>query len=644
MTSLRIPFHGLPGGSRAHSIAWNNLVMSVRAQYRERSVRARAAETTLPGPGSHAQEHSLAHPVVWATRAVLLVDVVESVRLVEQNEVGAISRWLALVEDVKTRILPECRGRVVKSLGDGLLMDFDDIRAAVAAAFGIQHASNRANAGLPADQHIQLRMGLEVGDVIVATDDVHGRGVNLAARLMTLAGPGEIVMSENARDQLTPNLDADVEDLGDCYVRHLSQPVRAYRIGPPGPRPVIRPSMPADDLAPTIAVVPFSPRSAPDDHDMLGEVLAEEIIRALSHTSDLNVISRLSTTAFRSRRTTLAEISAHLNADYVLSGVYSTDGQRVTLDAELAEAKSGRIVWTERLKDQVAGILSGEPELIGRVIAEVSAAIITRELHRSQSQPLPTLRAYTLLLAAIALMHRGSLPDFEQARHLLQTLIERGAHHAIPQAWMANWHVLRGTQGWSSDARQDGYLALECTKRSLDTDPNCSLALAIDGFVHTNLLKRLDIAEERYNLALLANPSNALAWLLRGTLHAFTDDGQRAVDYTQRALQLTPLDPHRYFYDSLAASACITARQFDRALELAQRSLRANRKHTSTLRVKAVAQWQLGLHDEARKTAMDLMVLEPALTVQRWLERSPSAPYKIGKEFADVLRKVGVPD
>ncbi|MGH7002468.1 MAG: adenylate/guanylate cyclase domain-containing protein [Alphaproteobacteria bacterium] len=598
----------------------------------------------MPGTRSDAQEALLARSVVWATRAVLLIDVVESVRLIEQDEVSAVSRWLAFVEHVKTGILPECKGRVVKSLGDGLLLDFDDVRAAVAAAFAIQHASNRANSGLPAERQMHLRMGLEVSDVIVEPDDVHGRGVNLAARLMTLARPGEIVISAHARDQLTPDLDADIEDLGECYVRHLRDPVRAYRIGPLGPRPLILPGMRQDDIAPTIAVVPFAARSAPAEHDILGEVLAEEIIRALSHTSELNVISRLSTTAFRRRQVTLAEISAHLNADYVLSGVYSTDGQTVSLDAELAEAKSGRIVWTDRLKDQVSGILSGEPKLIGRVIAQVAAAIITRELQRSQSQPLPTLKAYTLVLGAIALMHRGSLPDFEQARHLLQTLIDRGARHAIPQAWMANWHVLRLTQGWSLDARQDGYLALECTKRALDSDPNCSLALAIDGFVHTNLLKRLDVARDRYDLALLANPSNALAWLLRGTLAAFTDEGQSAVDDTQRALQLSPLDPQRYFYDSLAASACITARQFDRALELAQRSLRANRRHTSTLRVKAVAQWQLGRHDEARATAKELLTLEPTLTVGRWLERSPSAPYKIGKEFAEVLRQVGVPN
>jgi adenylate cyclase len=208
---------------------------------------------------------------------------------------------------------------------------------------------------------------------------------------------------------------------------------------------------------------------------------------------------------------------------------------------------------------------------------------------------------------------------------------------------MANWHVMRLTQGWSTDARRDGAFALDATKRALDSDPNCSLALAIDGFVHTNLLKRLDVAAERYNLALRANPNNSLAWLLRGTLYAFMDDGERAVEYTQRALQLSPLDPQRYFYDSLAATACIGAKQYDRALHLAQRSLRANCKHTSTLRVKICAEWHLGHHDQARETAQELLRLEPNLTVSRWLDRSPGANYNIGRDFADVLRKVGVP-
>jgi adenylate cyclase len=585
-----------------------------------------------------------AHPVAWANRAVLLADIVESVRLIEHDEVRVISRWLALVEHVKKEILPKHGGRLVKSLGDGMLMDFADVRSAVSAAFAIQQASGRDNHGVAAEQQILLRMGMEISDVIVEPDDLHGRGVNLAARLMNLAGPGEIVISAHARDQLTPNLDADVEDLGDCYLRHVAQPVRAYRIGPTGPRPVIKPSRSMDEMKPSIAVVPFAPHRVPAESDVIGELLAEEVIRALSRSPDLSVISRLSTTVFRGRDASVAEIGGMLSADYVLSGRYSGEGGGVTLNAELADARSGRILWTERLRGTVADLLTGEQELVRRLVAEVGGAVVRRELQRSRAEPLPTLRAYTLLMGAIALMHRLSLREFNEAHGLLTALIDRGVRQPIPYAWLANWHVLRVQQGWSEDERQDAYLAMESTKRALDMDPECSLALAIDGFVHTNLLKKLDVAEERYDQALQANPSESLAWLLKGTLHAFRGDGLQAVDHVQRALRLTPLHPHRYFYDSLAATACISAGLYDQALEHAQRSLRANRKHTSTLRAVAVSQWQLGMHEQARSTAQELLKQEPTLTISRWLERAPSAPFRLGQEVANVFKKLGVPD
>jgi adenylate cyclase len=594
--------------------------------------------------GSQPQALLLDSAAVRATRTVLFLDVVESVRLVEDDESSFVTRWLELVSYVKSVVLPECNGRFVKSLGDGMLLDFDDVRPAIAAAFAILHTCNRANLGLPPEQHLTLRMGMEIGNVILETDDIHGRGVNLAARLMNLAGPGEIIVSKHVRDRLTPELDADVEDLGDCFLRHLKEPVRAFRVGPPGPRPVLRSPLKFDDLAPAIAVVPFASRLPSAEGHALGDILAEEVIRSLSQSAELNVISRLSTTAFRERNTTTEEISAHLCADYVISGAYSAVDGTIILDAELAEAKSGRILWVGRLTEDVASLLSGSEELVGQLLSAVTSVVVTRELQRSKLQPLQTLKAYTLLMGAITLMHRLSLRDFEDSRHLLQSLIDRTGRHPTPQAWLANWHVLRVQQGWSVDPREDAHCALEYTKRALDTDPDCSLALAVDGFVHMNLLKRLDIARDRYSRAIISNPNNALAWLLKGTLHAFMDEGQQAVEDTQRALRLSPLDPHRYFYDSLAASAWISARQYEAALDSALSSMKANRKHTSTLRVLAVAQWHLGMEEEARQSARELLNLDPTLTVSRWLERAPSASFAVGKEFAKVLRLVGVPD
>jgi len=242
------------------------------------------------------------------------------------------------------------------------------------------------------------------------------------------------------------------------------------------------------------------------------------------------------------------------------------------------------------------------------------------------------------------LMHRLSPYDFEESHRLLEALIERGARQPVPLAWLANWHVLRVQQGWTQDRQRDGQMALEYTKRALDSDPNCSLAFAIDGFVHANLLKDLDAAMACYEYSLAANPSNSLAWLLKGTLHAFRSEGRQAVEHVQRALKLSPLDPYHYFYESLAATACVADHQYKRALEFAKRSLRANRKHTSTFRAMTVAQWKLGLYDEARETVKDLMKLEPRLTVSGWLEHHPAAAYPIGKETSNVLREAGVPE
>ena len=341
-------------------------------------------------------------------------------------------------------------------MGDGLMLEFPSVQPAIRSAFAIQHACAQANAGVPPDRQMLLRMGAHVGQLIADEHDIYGHGVNLAARLTTLAGPGEIVVSADVRDQLIPVLDADIEDLGACYVKHVNEPVRAYRVGPPGPRPVIEPGSAAmPELRPTVAVIPFTARGGEAAHQVLGEVLADEIISALSRAADLNVISRLSTTVFRGRDASLGEVGGYLNATYVLSGAYLASGNQFNLSAELADAKSGNVVWAKSLKGQVTGIVSGKDGLIDKAVAGVSAAIMARELLRAQSQPLPTLESYTLLMGAIALMHRLSLRDFDRAKQMLQTLTERAPRQAIPWAWMAKWHVLRVQQGWSDNPDLD---------------------------------------------------------------------------------------------------------------------------------------------------------------------------------------------
>ena len=178
--------------------------------------------------------------------------------------------------------------------------------------------------------------------------------------------------------------------------------------------------MSIDDLAPSIAVIPFRSRAFAHDHGVIGEILAEEIIRRLSHSSDLNLVSRLSTTAFSGRDAPLQEVGAHLNVDYVAFRRLQQRRQARRARCRTGETKTGRILWAEKIEDDITSILSEEQELVGRLIAGIAAAVTTRELQRSRSQPLPTLKAYTLLMGAVSLMHRLSLPDFEEAHRLLR--------------------------------------------------------------------------------------------------------------------------------------------------------------------------------------------------------------------------------
>jgi adenylate cyclase len=576
-------------------------------------------------------------------RTLLFADVVESVRLFQEDEAAAVARWIELVAHIEADLVPRCGGRLVQRFGDGVLAEFHEVGAALAAAFAIQHASHRGNRGLSADRHILLRVGIEVAEVFLAQEDVLGHGVNLAQRIATLAGPGEIVVSARVRERITPDLDGDVEDLGECYLKHVQEPVRLYRVGPPGPRPPIEAGFSSGELYPAVAVVPFATSVADRDGRTLGEALAEELIGELSRSPDLAVISRLSTAPFRGRDTTAEEIGAHLRANYILSGRYAVDGGAVRLCAELSEAKSGRILWTHDARTTPAGILAGERELIGELVRRVRSSMAARELQRARSQPLPTLQSYTLLMAAISLMH-SSLRDFEEARHLLLTLTDRARRQPVPNAWLARWHVLRVNQGWSPDPRQDALSALECTKRALDADPDCSLALAMEGFVHTNVLRRLDIAQERYDRAIATNPSDSLAWLLKGTMRAFVGDGPQAIEDTRRALRLSPLDPHQHYYESLSGTARLAAGDYEGALRHGCRALRQNATHTSTLRLITVSQWRLGLCDDARRTVERLLRLDPGLTVSRYLERHPAALFRTGQDWADALRGAGVPN
>jgi len=276
-------------------------------------------------------------------------------------------------------------------------------------------------------------------------------------------------------------------------------------------------------------------------------------------------------------------------------------------------------------------------------VAGVASALTNTEILRTKSRALPTLDAYTLLLGGIGLMHRSDPRDFGKSRQAFEQLIERYPRYAAPYAYLAQWHVFKVTQGWFTNLEQEAAAALDWINRALDVDTADSLELMVNGLVHTNLLHRHDVAKVNYDLALEKNANEGLARLHRGTLWAFQGRGHEAVEETDRAVELSPLDPWRYYYDSLRATAALAARDYERAIELARRSLRSNRTHASTLRVIAIATSELGRLDEAHESLAELRKLDQSLTVSGYLARSPAAPYETGRIWSQALRRAGLP-
>jgi adenylate cyclase len=578
-------------------------------------------------------------------RAIVVVDVVESVRLMQANEADVIDRWRRFVHEVRTLVLPSYKGRLVKSLGDGMLLEFEAAPQAIAAATRIQRRSAELNAGRTPDTQIGLRIGINVAEVVVDEFDIYGAGVNLAARLATLASADQIVVSASAKDALIPGFDPLPIDLGECYLKHIERPVRAFRLAAgPGVEPIApRVAEQATPLATSIIVMPIECVAETALRRMVGDVVGESLTAALSTRPELRVISRLSALALAGRTESTDELLRGLQVDYAVMGRCLVTGDQVSVSFDLIDVRRGAQVWSSSFNAALPAILQPHCEMIEQVCSAIASALVRVDVIRATTQPLPTLESHAIQVGAVSFMHQSSFAQFDRVRDMLESLIERHARIAAPRAWLAKWYVLRATRGLATDYEDEARRALDHTRRAIDADPNCSLALAMEGFVHCHLLRDLDTAAERLAVATSVGPSDSLAWLFRGVVHAFRDEGAAAMDCVGRAQALSPADPLHYYFDSLSAAAALAAGQFDRAVELAQRSLTANASHTSTHRTLAIALALSGQEVRASQAVQKLLALDPTFTVARFLARVPSGPSPIGLRFAQALADAGVP-
>ena len=582
------------------------------------------------------------------TTTIMFADVVESVRLIEQDEIGNVTRIRALLKRLSETVVPTHSGVVLERRGDGLLIKFAEARNAAACALDLHGHAKLSNVDRAATNAIALRIGVHTAEVLSDKDAIYGQGINLAARITTLAGPGETVASAAVRDQLTDQIDGEIRDLGECFLKNIDEPLRAYQLHAL-PRPTNLPfdyaAVPKIDHGATsvvLAIIPFTHHCAEPRTVQAADVLIDQMTSAFSQSPVVRVISRLSSNAFRGRDVAATRAGSALAAHYVLSGTMDDGSGALLLQLELLHCRSGELVWANEFHLTPNDVLSTESDVVTTTVTGAMRALTKTEMMIAHGRPLPNVASHTLYLSAITYLHRFSRSDFDRARLMLEMLRERVPRHAAPAAWLARWHVFRVVQGWSSDVRKDGAQAKDFANRALDHDPNSSLALAMAGSVEAGVNRNMDGARLFYDKALTHNPNEPLAWLLKSVAHGFLGEARAAIESSERSLVLSPLDPLRFYYDSLSSAAAMGAREFARAIELSNRAIVANCMHGSAYRTLAIAQVMSGFIDDACETVSRLLAVEPNSSVAQFRSRSAVRSTQ-NDQFAEALAQAGLP-
>ena len=421
------------------------------------------------------------------------------------------------------------------------------------------------------------------------------------------------------------------------------QRLSAPDVRPAKPLPRKEAAATEEEVMPVLAVLPFTFYGEGGAWDGLGDFFAQEITRMLSRSQLINLISHLSSRKIDAREIDLEEIRGKLNTNFVVAGSIRDVGGRLMVHVDCLDSTSGAQLWTERFLVPEGAVFDPNSGLVAEVAAEIIRTLLMSAAELSAGRPLPDLPAHRLLMSAVSLMYRISELEFKAANDRLRELEDRAPLHSVPQAWAAQWRLLRIYQGWSDDPAADRAEANAHLKKGLDLNPSCSLCLAMDGNVKTVLESDFQAAAQRFASAIAANHNSALTCTFKSVLHTFKGEAEDAVQMAERSMLLSPLDPRKHFFDALHASAFLVGGRYDEAVALADASLKLSPHHISAHRSKVVGLSLAERTDEAREAAADLLRLVPDMTISEYLKNHPARDTGVAEFFANAMGDAGIP-
>jgi len=554
-----------------------------------------------------------------------------------EDEAGTISALKALRKDVIEPLIASHRGRIVKLMGDGFLVEFQSVVDAVECAIGWQTHSDEKPTGTP----LHFRIGINSGDIVIDEGDIYGDGVNVAARLEGLAEPGGIALSQIVHDQVVGKIAADFEDTGEHSVKNIAKPVRLYRVRLEGSSAAaVDPALPGFTDRPAIAVLPFDNMSGDPEQDYFADGITEDIITALSLWRSFPVIARNSSFTYKGQQIDVQRVARELGARYVLEGSVRKAGQRVRITGQLIDAETGAHLWADRYDRELVDIFDLQDEIAERIVTHMVPEIGRAEERRAVRKRPADLGAWDLFQRGCWHYHRFTKADMSQARDYMEKSREIDPMSSLANGYVAATHMFDAVMGWSNDRDRSVTDGIAAAQHAIALDPNEPHPRTV--LASLSVFNRdPERGVEEGTRAVELNPSLSLGHLALGYALLFAGRPTEGIEAMHTALRLSPRDPTNTMVWSQLALAHLVMKDFDAAVGYARKALADNAANFRASHRLACALGHLGDIDGAKAAFEDSRRHMPEPT-RAYLEATYAFTDRDTLEFfLDGLRKAG---
>ena len=587
--------------------------------------------------------------------AVLLhADIVGSTSLVQKNETLAHERIQHTFQQF-SKTIKNYRGTTRELRGDALVAEFDRASDAVAAALVFQVQNGEANANITDDIQPQLRVGISLGEVIIADNTITGTGVILAQRLEQLAETGGVVVQGSISETVPNRMPFEFENLGEQILKGFDQPVRTFaarlRQGEELPQPDTQTtveSAPAESIQisdkPSIAVLPFANMSNDPEQEYFVDGMVEDIITALSHIRQWHVVARNSSFVYKGRNVDIREVARNLSVRYVLEGSVRKSGNRLRITGQLIDAESGTHIWADKFDGDLVDVFELQDRITESVVGAIEPSLLVAEIERSNRKLPADMGAYDLYLKALPNLYAMRPDRNKMALDLLHHAITLDPNYAPALAFLAWGYEQRLVRDWGAYGENDAEIATALAHRAIAADRNDAHVMATAGFVLTMVGRDYKLGLQAVDRANELNPNIAFVSMLIGVSQTFGGDPEEALIHFDNAIRVSPGDPGAFFFYALAGLSHLFCGRPVEAHELASKSIRIYTDWDSSYWALIPALVQLGQIDEARSTVTKFLELSPNATVTRLGELLPVRNPDYLHLILDGMAKAGLPE